>query len=169
MNNVADKIGHMLKQSDNRFPLSNANFSEGYVNAELKILVHLRYTDLVQEYVAFLEWEPSTRIDDARRNRQRNFVSEDLLVGEGHMVGDVEPSESKADGQKQAVFIANVELVKRPQGVVSASIRLEVVDHLYEFGPHSPQFADLIFFVSRRVRRNREARFFIGCRVTALD
>jgi len=139
VNNVADKISHLLERFKDRLTLDNLKLVERYLKGELQILVLYQLSRKHGEHVACLERFPS------------------VITGRD-VVGMLRANAFKesADSDQEPVLVDIVESMEPPKGVIPSLVRSASVDSFFSRLRHSLYFSGPFGFVFRGVLRDRE-------------
>lgn len=134
-NDLADKASQIVQCWDQRFTLDNRRFVERYLNAELRVLVHVRRQRLggdTGEGRALFEAVPRDFPDGNRREDHRL-----VLPGDGHLVVEDDRSAACPDGEEQPMLVDYVKLAESPQTVIPSRVRFEPSDSAASRSPDS--------------------------------
>ena len=121
-----------MKRWEQRITLRSLRIADRFINFELRFLLRLRVKHSGEVWVACLE--PIGRADH------------------GHPVSHEQVIVS--DGKQCSVLVDIVELVDSPKRLISALVRLQVVDVFYCQWPHALYFSRLLGFVGSKILRN---------------
>jgi hypothetical protein len=124
LDQVLDKIHHLMKRWEQRITLRNLRLSDRFLKLELHTLLDLIVEDPEERWIACLEKIPE---------RREPIVQHDAIG---------------IDRKKRAVFVDIVKLMDFPEQIVPTFVWFERIDSLYSFGADTRHFGRLIPFVS---------------------
>lgn len=127
----------LLKRWEQRITVRNLDLADGFLNFELKVLLHVRIKESGKVWV--ICFEPV-------RTPVPEPISNEKVV--------------PFDSEKGSVLVDVIKLVQSPQKLISTLVRFEVVDVFYRQFPHALYFSGLVGFVSGNVLKNRERSIF---------
>ena len=149
VDDVCDKLRHILESFQDRFTVRNLRLSERYLKGEIHILVEFSIRGVSKKYCACFNRAFRTDGADLKVCEWRPRMASlcELPVNNRRDIGT---SEVNSNGEQQAVLVGAVQCVEHPEHVpLPALVGLNYVDRFYRFWPKALYFSHLFGTVFR--------------------
>jgi hypothetical protein len=153
VDDAVNEVGKLMEKWKNRLTLDNLRLSERYLEGNLEILVHLveQIGGCAKNHCAVLKYREPVSGGDGRSD-----LHQYTLRGKRVRKVNCGILHSASDHKKEAMLVADVELMEFPEVVITTIVGLEGPDNVYRSRTDSLYFSKELGFAFGGQFKNRE-------------